>query len=56
MSRFGITLEKGTSLANKTGNWRNSCPTYVDRIPPCNVACPAGEDIQLWVADRKSVV
>lgn len=50
MSRFGITLERGTSLENKTGNWRNSCPTYVDRIPPCNVACPAGEDIQLWLA------
>ena len=25
-------------------------PVYVDLLPPCNVACPAGEDIQGWLA------
>ncbi len=25
-------------------------PVYVDRLPPCNHACPAGENIQAWLA------
>jgi len=24
-------------------------PTYVDRLPPCNLVCPAGENIQEWM-------
>jgi len=24
-------------------------PLYVDRLPPCNCACPAGENIQEWL-------
>jgi 2-oxoacid:acceptor oxidoreductase delta subunit (pyruvate/2-ketoisovalerate family) len=46
---FAITLEVGSSLANKTGAWRSERPVYVDRLPPCNDACPAGEDIQGWL-------
>jgi NADPH-dependent glutamate synthase beta subunit-like oxidoreductase len=23
---------------------------YVDLLPPCNAACPAGENIQAWLA------
>jgi 2-oxoacid:acceptor oxidoreductase delta subunit (pyruvate/2-ketoisovalerate family) len=46
---FAITLDVGSSLANKTGSWRTSRPLYVDRLPPCNAACPAGEDIQGWL-------
>jgi 2-oxoacid:acceptor oxidoreductase delta subunit (pyruvate/2-ketoisovalerate family) len=46
---FAITLEVGSSLANRTGNWRVERPVYVDRLPPCNDACPAGEDIQQWL-------
>jgi 2-oxoacid:acceptor oxidoreductase delta subunit (pyruvate/2-ketoisovalerate family) len=46
---FAITLDVGTSLANHTGAWRNERPLYVDRLPPCNAACPAGEDIQGWL-------
>ena len=46
---FAITLEVGSSLANKTGNWRVERPVYVDRLPPCNHACPAGENIQQWL-------
>ena len=46
---FAITLEVGSSLANKTGNWRTERPVYVDRLPPCNNACPAGENIQQWL-------
>jgi len=46
---FAITLDVGTSLANHTGSWRNERPVYVDRLPPCNAACPAGENIQDWL-------
>ena len=46
---FAITLEVGSSLANKTGAWRTEQPVYVDRLPPCNDACPAGENIQAWL-------
>ncbi len=46
---FAITLDPGSSLANRTGSWRTSRPEYVDRLPPCNAACPAGENIQGWL-------
>ena len=46
---FAITLDVGSSLANKTGAWRNERPVYVDRLPPCNDACPAGENVQRWL-------
>ena len=46
---FAITLDVGSSLANKTGSWRVERPVYVDRLPPCNDACPAGENIQGWL-------
>ncbi len=46
---FAITLDVGSSLANKTGAWRSERPVYVDRLAPCNHACPAGEDIQGWL-------
>jgi 2-oxoacid:acceptor oxidoreductase delta subunit (pyruvate/2-ketoisovalerate family) len=51
---FAITLESGTSLANHTGSWRSSRPVYVDRLPPCNHACPAGENIQAWLAHAET--
>ena len=47
---FAITLDSGTSLVNRTGSWRTARPEYVHRLPPCNHACPAGEDIQGWLA------
>ena len=46
---FAITLDIETSLANHTGSWRNERPAYVDLLPPCNHACPAGENIQGWL-------
>ncbi len=46
---FAITLDPGGSLANQTGTWRTERPVYVDRLPPCNEACPAGENIQKWL-------
>ncbi len=51
---FAITLDPGSSLANKTGAWRTKRPLYVDRLPPCNHACPAGENIQGWLFHAES--
>jgi 2-oxoacid:acceptor oxidoreductase delta subunit (pyruvate/2-ketoisovalerate family) len=51
---FAITLDPGSSLANKTGTWRTERPVYVDRLPPCNSTCPAGEDIQGWLFHAES--
>jgi NADPH-dependent glutamate synthase beta subunit-like oxidoreductase len=51
---FAITLEVGSSHANHTGSWRVERPVYVDRLPPCNDACPAGENIQKWLYDAES--
>jgi formate dehydrogenase (NADP+) beta subunit len=33
-----------------TGPQRTQRPVYMDILPPCNNACPAGEDIQGWLA------
>ena len=46
---FAITLDVGSSLANKTGAWRDERPVYVERLAPCNGGCPAGENIQGWL-------
>ena len=46
---YAIALDVGTSKRNHTGSWRTMRPEYVDRLPPCNAACPAGEDIQGWL-------
>jgi NADPH-dependent glutamate synthase beta subunit-like oxidoreductase len=33
-----------------SGPVRDRRPTYVDLLPPCNAGCPAGENIQAWLA------
>lgn len=37
-----------------TGPVRSKRPIYFDLLPPCNHACPAGEDIQAWLALAQS--
>jgi NADPH-dependent glutamate synthase beta subunit-like oxidoreductase len=51
---FAITLDVGSSRANKTGSWRTERAVYVDLMPPCNDACPAGENIQSWLYEAES--
>jgi len=46
---FAITLDVGSSRANKTGSWRTERPVYVHRLAPCSHGCPAGEDVQQWL-------
>lgn len=33
-----------------TGALRTQRPVYIDFLPPCNYACPAGENIQAWLS------
>lgn len=37
-----------------TGPVRERRPVYVDLLPPCNNACPAGENIQAWLAHAQA--
>jgi NADPH-dependent glutamate synthase beta subunit-like oxidoreductase len=36
--------------APSAGPQRTQRPVYLDLLPPCNAACPAGENIQAWLA------
>jgi formate dehydrogenase beta subunit len=38
-----LTQQRGT------GPIRSQRPVYVALLPTCNVACPAGENIQAWL-------
>src|SRR5690606_38490783 len=38
----------------RTGPVRTQKPVYVDLLPPCNAGCPAGENIQAWLAHAKA--
>lgn len=40
--------------AEGTGPMRTRRPLYVDFMPPCNSACPAGENIQAWMAHAQA--
>ncbi len=40
--------------ADGTGPLRKQRPVYLDMLPPCNNACPAGENIQAWLALAQS--
>jgi len=51
---FAITLDPASSLADKTGSWRTERPEYVRNLPPCQHACPAGEQCQAWLYEAES--
>ncbi len=40
--------------AEGTGHRRSRRPVYMDFMPPCNSACPAGENIQAWMAHAQA--
>ena len=48
MSRhpFAVTPDAGST--------RDKRPVYVDRLPPCTHACPAGEDVRGWLFHAES--
>jgi NADPH-dependent glutamate synthase beta subunit-like oxidoreductase len=35
---------------SRAGPVREQRPVYLDLLPPCNAGCPAGENIQAWLA------
>jgi formate dehydrogenase (NADP+) beta subunit len=49
-SRKDLTAPPDLAHPRRTGPVRLQRPEYVDLLPPCNQACPAGEDIQGWLA------
>ena len=50
-TRNDLTSPPDLQLHGKgTGALRTQRPVYVDLLPPCNHACPAGENIQGWLA------
>jgi len=44
-----LTHERPTA-----GPFRTQRPVYVDLLPPCNNACPAGENIQAWLTHAQA--
>jgi len=55
MANTDITKPIDLTLhAEGTGPLRAMRPIYVDFMPPCNSACPAGENIQGWLSHAQA--
>ncbi len=55
MANTDITKPVDLTLhAEGTGPLRSTRPLYVDFMPPCNSACPAGENIQAWLSHAQA--
>jgi formate dehydrogenase beta subunit len=48
-NRGDLTLPPDLTHERRTGPFRTQRPVYRDLLPPCNDACPAGENIQAWL-------
>ncbi len=55
MSELRHDLTRPADLTHRefSGPRRTAHPVYLDRLPPCNAACPAGENIQAWLAEAQ---
>ncbi|MBT3182283.1 MAG: FAD-dependent oxidoreductase [Deltaproteobacteria bacterium] len=42
-------LSQATMEWNQTGTWRYLRPSYVERTPSCQAACPTSNDIEKWI-------
>jgi formate dehydrogenase (NADP+) beta subunit len=49
-----MTRTVDVARQKSAGPVRSRRPIYVDLLPPCNAACPAGEDIQGWLAQAQA--
>jgi formate dehydrogenase beta subunit len=49
-ARMDMTPAVNLTAAHGAGAVRSRRPAFVDLLPPCNDACPAGENIQAWLA------
>lgn len=48
--RPDLSVPPDLSVKHGTGPARVRRPLYLDLLPPCNHACPAGEDVQGWLS------
>lgn len=44
-----IVKSENSMRWNKTGSWRYIKPNFLDKVPPCNQGCPAGNDVEMFV-------
>ncbi len=44
-----MVVSLGVVSFNKTGTWRYLRPIYEEKTPPCNDACPAGNNVQGFI-------
>ncbi len=44
-----LPVSLGNMDWNRTGTWRTQRPFYENKTPPCNAACPAGNDIVSFI-------
>jgi NADPH-dependent glutamate synthase beta subunit-like oxidoreductase len=49
-----LTLPPDLLRERGVGPTRTQRPLYMDLLPPCNNACPAGEDIQAWLSHAQA--
>ncbi len=49
-NRTDLTTPPDLTHERRTGPVRVQRPQYLDLMPPCNHACPAGENIQAWLS------
>lgn len=49
MNYQDMTSPPDLTLSSGTGPLQRRVPVYEDYLPPCNNACPAGENIQAWL-------
>ncbi len=54
MHPHDMTRQVELTLHRGTGPARARRPSYVSLLPPCNGACPAGEDVQAWLAHAQA--
>ncbi len=48
--KYDLTRPPDLMHEKRIGSTRIQRPLYVSMLPPCNHACPAGENIQAWLA------
>jgi len=44
-----LVISEASMRWNHTGSWRYLRPRYLDKVPPCNQGCPAGNDVETFV-------
>lgn len=49
MKHHDMTTPPDLTLSTGTGPMQQRVPVYENYLPPCNNACPAGENIQAWL-------